>query len=119
MNYQFAALIIKIGSLFANCDGKYDCREKRFIENFVCTLKTEMNFSEEQTSMLQSMSGRLFAYDDVMLDTQNMLLNFDGEDRRNIYNVIQNYIQEVIAADGTFSEEEKLLFEQWNKDLKI
>ncbi|MCQ2323729.1 MAG: hypothetical protein MJZ53_02610 [Paludibacteraceae bacterium] len=119
MNYQFATLIIKIGSLFANCDGEYDNREKKFVENFITSLKEEMHFNEEQISMLLSMSNRTFTYEDVILDTKNMLLNFDEETRPQVNDVIQKFVSELIAIDGRYADEEIALQKKWNKSLGI
>ena len=39
MKEQLAQLLIQIGLFFANCDGEYDPREKKFIQNFLRSLE--------------------------------------------------------------------------------
>lgn len=39
MKEQLAQLLIQIGLFFANCDGEYDPREKKFIQNFLRNLE--------------------------------------------------------------------------------
>lgn len=39
MKEQLVEILIKIGLFFANCDGDYDTREKKFIHNFLRSLE--------------------------------------------------------------------------------
>lgn len=118
MEEQLAILLIKIGLFFANCDGVYDPREKKFITNFIMSL--ELNGLIDTGSLKEDVVKDI-KYDDIngIIDETNKFIGQLEEDEREPFgSMLNNYIEGIIKADGVIDPNETHYYNMWKEEVK-
>lgn len=118
MKEKLALLLIKIGLFFANCDGNYDPREKKFISNFLKSL--ELNKILEPRSYDKEAIDNI-KYDDInsIIDEMNGFVSqLKDDEKQPFVSMIDSYIQGIIKADNIIDPKEKLYYNMWKENVK-
>jgi len=106
-------LMAKSGLFFANADGKYDEKEKNFINGFVARLKQGAELTDEAQKEVEGALERTYTLDEIVDDTKTLLADFDQKEQLTIKLTLARFIKDVIAADGVEHPAEKKNFEAW------
>ena len=114
---EFSELIIKIGVLFANCDGNYDSREDEFIKSFSMRLIENQIINESIKGHLEEISKDSYSFEEITMETKEFLSQFNEVEERRIKSVIKEFIEKLIAADSIYAPEEIDLYNRWNKEV--
>lgn len=103
----------KLGYLFANCDGKYDNREKEFISNFITEMIKHDAITQAEGEVYLSSNYSSISFDETIKEFQELLGLLPEKERGNILNEFNMFIESLIEVDGTIAPEEQKLFERW------
>lgn len=113
---EFSELIIKIGVLFANCDGNYDSREDEFIKSFSQKLIENQIINEEIQIHLEEISKVNYSFEEIAKETKEFLSQFNEVEENRIKSVIKEFVEKLIAADSIYAPEEIDLYNRWIKE---
>lgn len=108
-------LLAKAGLFFASADGKYDVREKNFIENFISRLADTGGDKEEARALVAGYLDRRFTLDEVIADTKDLLESFNEAEKGVITLMLDGFLEEVIEADGRTEKVEADNLDAWQK----
>ena len=118
MKEQLVELLIKIGLFFANCDGNYDPREKKFIHNFLRNL--ELNHilvpgDYDKEALEDVAPGNI---DSVIADMKSFVNKLHEEEKELFMDLIDDYIQGIIKADNIIDSHETYYYNMWKDNFK-
>lgn len=119
MKEELAILLIKIGLFFANCDGDYDPREKRFITDFIMSL--ELNNILDTNSLNDDVVNEI-KYDDIKENINEMnkfVSQLKKEEKVPFVSMIDNFIDGIIKADGIIHPQETFYYNMWKENVKL
>ena len=112
----FSELIVKIGVLFANCDGSYDSREDEFIKSFSQKLIENQIINNDFEKRLEEVSHEEHGFDEIVYSTKTFLSQFNEVEVTRIKNTIKEFIEKLITADSVYAPEEIDLYNRWIKE---
>ena len=110
-------LVAKTGLFFAHADGKYDVREKNFIEGFIDKLAA-IGSVEDVKAELESSLQKHYKLEDIVNDTKDLLSGFNPAEQSVIKLTLSQFVTNVINADCVENKAESILFEEWKKALE-
>jgi len=110
---EVISLFCKLGYLFANCDGKYDNQEKQFISQFINGMVDHKSISVEEGERLISTDYTSLTFDSVVNDIKAIISLCPIEQKENLLNEFNIFVEDLIEVDGVIAEEEKVLHERW------
>ena len=113
---EFSELIIKIGVLFANCDGNYDSHEDDFIKSFSQKLIENQIINNDIEKRLEVVATEEHGVDEIISSTRTFLSQFNEIEEVRIKNTIKEFIEKLIAADSVYAPEEIDLYNRWIKE---
>lgn len=98
---QMQVLCAKIGVFFANCDGVYETREQKFIENFVVNLEQgEGGLAIEIKQIILGSVNEKVSLDTIIQMTRDLLDGFNEVEQAEIKKVLAEFIVKLIEVDG-------------------
>lgn len=118
MKEQLVQLLIKIGLFFANCDGDYDPREKKFIHNFFRNL--ELNHilvpgAYDKEKLENIAPGNI---DSIMAEMESFVNKLHEGEKKLFMDLIDDYIQGIIRADNIIDSHETYYYNMWKDNFK-
>lgn len=113
---EFSELIIKIGVLFAKCDGVYDSREDDFIKSFSHKLIENQIINNDIEKRLKEIANEEHDFDEIVSSTKTFLAQFNDVEVERILKTIKEFIEKLIAADSVYAPEEISLYNRWIKE---
>lgn len=109
-------LVARTGVFFANCDGEYDKLEDKFISEFVLQMIKDGIEIEDSLKELIDIKSEKCTIDDVINSTKELLHQVNGEERTQIVDMLKDFIEKVINADGVVHPNEEKYFNQWKSE---
>lgn len=109
-------LIVKLGLFFAHCDGTYSDKERSFITNFIQKLASQGNV-DDLKAILGDSINRAYTLDEIVADTNDLLDDFQGNDRAAIKATLLGFAQQVINSDSNQDRAELAYLDAWWKKL--
>ena len=109
-------LVARTGVFFANCDGEYDKLEDKFISGFVLQMIKDGIQIEDSLKELIDIKSEKCTIDDVINSTKELLHQVNGEERTQIVDMLKDFIEKVINADGVVHPNEEKYFNQWKSE---
>lgn len=106
-------LMAQTGLFFANVDGKYDSKEKEFIENFIASIEQVGELEPELKADVSDSLNHTYELPAIITATKDLVDGFSDEERAAILGSIQSFIERVIAIDGEVHPAEEESFKQW------
>ena len=104
---QMQVLCAKIGVFFANCDGVYETREQKFIENFVANLEQgEGGLAIEIKKIILESTNEIVSLETIIQMTRDLLDGFNEVEQTEIKKVLSEFIVKLIEVDGEFHPNE-------------
>lgn len=116
-NIKYAEILIKIGSLFAQCDGEVSEKETQFVKEFLIVLSTNKVIDITLENALRSVTAEPVSFDSVVQEMKNFLNKFTTVERVLIIETTKSFIQQLISSDGKIVPEEQSLFDRWNETI--
>lgn len=113
---QVINLLAETGLFFAKADGRYDAREKNFIENFLAKLGKYGDVNEVKDNIEAYMTKTL-DLNRIVADTKALVAGFNDVERAGILASLAGFIESVINSDNAASAPEQANFEAWKKAL--
>lgn len=110
-------LVAKTGLFFAHADGRYDVREKNFIEGFIDKLAA-IGPVDDVKAELESSLQKHYKLEDIVNDTKDLLSGFNPAEQSVIKLTLSQFVTNVINADCVENKAESILFEEWKKALE-
>lgn len=107
-------LLAKTGLFFANCDGEYSDYEKKFISNYIQMMKNESVLSSSSEQKLLNIENHRISFEEILIDTENLLVDFNSTEQQAIVESILDFIQKVINADNRVEKNEERYLAQWS-----
>jgi len=92
-------LIVKLGLFFAHCDGSYSAKERSFITRFVEKLADKGDIDDIKDVLGDSIN-KTYTLDEVITETNNLLDDFEGNDRAAVKATLLGFAQQVIQSDN-------------------
>lgn len=115
---EMAILVAKTGLFFANCDGVYDEREKKFIENFIAELKNGgSDVTDDALALIAKSIDSIYTLSEIISETKAYLAQFNSDEKKAILDVFSDFISKVINADSVLVQQETDNFAQWKAAL--
>ena len=108
-------LMAKTGLFFANCDGKYDQRERDFIESYTASIEQVGDIDPALKQSLKDSLNEQYTFDQIVNDTKALTEGFNQDERKVILLTIDQFIRNVVKLDGELCEKEKANYESWQK----
>ena len=105
-------LIVKLGLFFAHCDGSYSAKERSFISHFVEKL-ADMGNIDDIKDVLGDSINKTYTLDEVVADTNDLLDDFQGNDRAAIKATLLGFAQQVINSDNNECKAELANLDAW------
>ena len=118
-NFKFVKLAAEIGLFFAKVDNDYDEKEKEFIINYISSLKQSNPLTVEEEAEIKKVPEHHFTIDEIIADTNDLLNEYEDEERYPLLNTLSVMINQVINADGIVTKEEVDAFTMWKKKFDI
>lgn len=115
---QLAQLLIQIGLFFANCDGEYDPREKKFIQNFLRSLELNHILAPGKYNKEALESSVSEDIDNLLSDTKRFVSELNEEERKPFIDLLDGYIQGIIKADNIIDPHETYYYNMWKEHTK-
>ncbi len=109
-------LVARTGVFFANCDGEYDKLEDKFISEFVLQMIKDGIEIEDSLKELIDIKSEKCTIDDVINSTKELLHQVNGEERTQIVDMLKDFIEKIINADGVVHSNEEKYFNQWKSE---
>lgn len=116
---KFVELLVKIGTLFAQCDGFVDIRETQFIEFFVNDLKQKRIEIDMDSKELVALLHESVDFDALTKEVNLFLSQIEKTESQKIVNMISEFIDKLIKADNVIAKEEIEMLNRWNKTICI
>lgn len=116
---KFATLVAKTGVFFGAADGRYDDKEKAFVNLFIGYLKNVGGLEEEAQNIIAKATESKYLLMELVDETNECLKGLNEEERKATLDSMANFIQTIISVDGTESYSEKREFESWKKQLGL
>lgn len=105
-------LIVKLGLFFAHCDGTYSAKERSFITNFIQKLADKGNV-DDLKAILGDSINKTYSLDEIVADTNDLLDDFEGNDRAAIKATLLGFVQQVINSDNNECKAELANLDAW------
>jgi len=112
-------LMAKTGLFFANADGIYQKKEKRFIEDFVSGINQIAGIEQDVKQDVLDSLDKKFTLNEVIAETNALVKDFSAEEREAILRCIENFIKKVIDADGHVHPLEAENFRLWRQAVSL
>lgn len=116
-NVKYAEILIKVGSLFAQCDGEVSQKETQFVKEFLIVLTRNKIIDTTLESALKSVTNEPISFDSVVQEMKNFLNKFTSVERVLIIETTKSFIQQLISSDGEIVPSEQELFDRWNDNI--
>lgn len=116
---KFAKLVAKTGVHFGAVDGKYDDKEKAFVNLFIGYLKLQGTMNADVESIIKEATSQKYLLKELVDETNDCLKDLSAEERKQTLESMKNFITTIVCIDGTESYSEQNEFEQWKKELGI
>ncbi len=116
---KFAKLVAKTGVHFGAVDGKYDDKEKAFVNLFIGYLKLQGTMDADVESIIKEATSQKYLLKELVDETNECLKDLSAEERKQTLESMKNFITTIVCIDGTESYSEQNEFEQWKKELGI
>ena len=110
-------LVAKTGLFFAHADGKYDVREKNFIEGFIDKLAAIGPVDDVKAELENSLTKN-YKLEDIISETKDLLSYFNPVEQGAIKITLTQFVTNVINADCVENKAETTLFKEWKKALE-
>lgn len=118
MKEQLIQLLLQIGLFFANCDGDYDSREKKFINNFLRSFEVN-HVLEPGTYDKKALEDDVVeSFDTIMANMTRFVNGLDETEKEAFIKMIDSYIQGIIKADEAIDEHEIYYYNTWKQNFK-
>jgi len=105
-------LIVKLGLFFAHSDGSYSAKERSFIAHFVEKL-ADMGDIDDIKDVLGDSINKAYTLDEVVAETNDLLDDFQGNDRAAIKATLLGFAQQVIGSDNNECKAEMQALDAW------
>ena len=112
------SLIAKTGLFFANADGTYDARERKFIDRFIKKLE-KLGPVDHVRPLLEGTLQEAYTLDEIVAETKDLLKNFNKVEQSAIKMTLEEYVDDVIGADYVANKAERKTFAAWKKAIEI
>ncbi|MBS7313554.1 MAG: TerB family tellurite resistance protein [Bacteroidales bacterium] len=109
-------LTARTGVFFANCDGEYDKLEDRFISEFILQMIKDGIEIEDSLKELIDIKSEKCTIDDVINSTKELLNQVNADERQQVVDMLKDFIEKVINADGVVHSNEEKYFNQWKSE---
>ena len=119
MDQKVAKLVAKTGVHFGAADGKYDDKEKAFVNLFIGYLKLQGAMEADAESIIKEVTNQKYLLKELVDETNECLKDLNAEERKQTLESMKNFINTIICIDGSESYSEQNEFDQWKKDLGI
>ena len=107
-------LMAKTGLFFAKADGKYDRREKRFIEEFIAFARQDGEMVADVETIMSEALNRSYTLDEIVKETRQLLDgSFTDVERKAIVQALTAFAETIIQIDGNVAAPEAKNFESW------
>jgi len=106
-------LMAQTGLFFANVDGKYDSKEKEFIENFIASIEQVGELEPELKADVSDSLNHTYELPAIIMATKGLVDGFNEDERAAILGSIESFIERLIAVDGEVHPAEEENFKQW------
>ncbi|MBQ4035656.1 MAG: hypothetical protein II623_09385 [Paludibacteraceae bacterium] len=116
---KFAKLVAKTGVHFGAVDGKYDDKEKAFVNLFIGYLKLQGTMDADVESIIKEATSQKYLLKELVDETNDCLKDLSAEERKQTLESMKNFITTIVCIDGTESYSEQNEFEQWKKEFGI
>lgn len=116
---KFAKLVAKTGVHFGAADGRYDDKEKAFVNLFIGYLKLQGGMEADAESIIKEVTNQKYLLKELVDETNECLKDLNAEERKQTLESMKNFINTIICIDGSESYSEQNEFDQWKKDLGI
>jgi hypothetical protein len=113
--YLVVKLMAKTGVFFANADGIYLDKEKKYIDNFVSGIEQIGDITPELKGEIYGVLNDKHTLNEVITDTKELLDGFCEEERQAILKAIKGFINKVIRVDGHVHPLEKENYKLWKQ----
>ena len=109
-------LVARTGVFFANCDGEYDKLEDKFISEFILQMIKDGIEIEDSLKELIDIKSEKSSIDDVINFTKEFLSQVNEDERHQVIDMLKDFIEHVINADGVIHPNEEKYFNQWKDE---
>ncbi|MBR1541566.1 MAG: hypothetical protein IJ628_03015 [Bacteroidaceae bacterium] len=110
-------LVAKTGLFFAHADGKYDAREKRYIQYFIDKLSEIGPVDEVLEKEITGSLNKEYSLQEIVDETKDLLKNFNEPEQDVIKLTLKQFVTNVINSDCVENNAEKENFNAWQKAL--
>lgn len=112
-------LCSKIGVFFGSCDGNYSDDERNFVSSFINKLKTEDTINNEVENLMNGVLEKSYTIEEIIDETNQILEGLGKDDKKYLKDLLCQFIESVIKADGVLHPNEIKFYEQWNHSVLI
>lgn len=113
MHNDFISIVARIGLFFAHCDGEYHPKERSFIRRFLINLQTKGLVNDEDIKELETLQNETPSLEQITEESADFLLAQPVKTRAELYEMMKQFIESVIKADGVLQQEENDSFDFW------
>ncbi len=113
---EIQILVARTGVFFANCDGEYDKLEDKFISGFILQMIKDGIEIEDSLKELIDIKSEKCSIDDIINSTKEFLNQVTEEEQTTTIDLMKDFIEKVINADGVIHPNEEKYFNQWKSE---
>lgn len=110
-------LMAKTGLFFANADGDYSDKEKKFITDFILGIEKVGDLEAELKAQVLDTVNHTYSFDEIVSETRSLLEGFNQEEQDSIRKSLEAFVNQVITADGSCRKEEQEYYVRWKQTI--
>jgi hypothetical protein len=112
-------LTAKTALFFAHCDGEYSQRERDFVEGYLAGIEQFGDVPEELKTDVRDTLNHQYELYPLLAETKGLIDDFTLYEKAAVLHTIDEFVQQVIKADGEERKSERENYAQWKRELGI
>ncbi len=116
---QLIKLVMELGSFFSNCDGDFDDREAKFLDNYIDNMIASDQEQREELEEIKNGINKMPNIEYLIMETKRMKDAVEEQEKVPLLKTLSYLINEIIIADGILHLKEARFYTEWKNALEL
>lgn len=116
---QLIKLVMELGSFFSNCDGDFDDREAKFLDNYIDNMIASDQEQREELEEIKNGINKMPNIEYLIMETKRMKDAVEEQEKVPLLKTLSYLINEIIIADGILHLKEARSYTEWKNALEL
>lgn len=110
---------MELGSFFSNCDGDFDDREAKFLDNYIDNMIASDQEQREELEEIKNGINKMPNIEYLIMETKRMKDAVEEQEKVPLLKTLSYLINEIIIADGILHLKEARSYTEWKNALEL